>query len=90
MTWRDKIRSLDFVALIGPPAHRELVFADYKRGADRVVWIDATTGRVLARSGTLAHRPAPGNMVTPGFAGRFYYLGSGGQLSELRPAHATS
>ena len=28
---------------------------------------------------------APGNIVMPGFGGRFYYLGSGGELWSLRP-----
>jgi hypothetical protein len=85
--WRDKIRSLEFAALVGPPAHRQLVFTDYEHGGDRVVWIDARTGRVLLRSRRLAPSPAPGNIVMPGFGGRFYYLGERGQLWELRPVH---
>ncbi len=88
--WRDKIESLEFVALVGPAAHRQLVFTDYYKGGDHVVWIDTGSGRVLARSGVLAHTPAPGNIVMPGFGGRFYYLGSGGELWALRPASASN
>ena len=87
--WRDRINSLDFVALTGPAAHPQLVFTNYKRGADHVVWIDGTTGHLVAQSGPLAAQPAPANIVTPGFAGRFYYLGAQGQLWELHPVHAT-
>ena len=86
--WRDKIHSLAFVALVGPAAHRQLVFTDYTNGGDHVVWIDAASGRVLARSGVLAHAPAPGNIVVPGFDGRFYYLGAEGQLWALHPVAA--
>jgi hypothetical protein len=86
--WRDKnIYSAEFVALVGPAAHRQLVFTDYYKGGDHVVWIDGATGRVLARSRVLAHQPAPGNIVMPGFNGRFYYLGNGGQLWQLHPVH---
>ena len=88
--WRDKINSLAFVALVGDPAHRQLVFTDYVRGGDHVVWIDAASGRVLARSGVLAHAPAPGNIVMPGFDGRFYYLGALGELWALHPAAPSS
>ena len=87
--WRDRINSLDFVALAGPAAHPQLVFTDYKRGADHVAWIDGTTGHLLAKSGPLAAKPAPANIVTPGFDGRFYYLGSQGQLWELQPVPVT-
>jgi hypothetical protein len=83
--WRDNVESLEFVALVGPAAHRQLVFTDYYKGGDHVVWINAATGRVVARSRVLAQTPAPGNIVMPGFNGRFYYLGNEGQLWELRP-----
>ena len=87
--WRDKIESLEFAALVGPAAHRQLVFTDFEKGGDHVVWIDAATGRILARSGVLAHVPAPGNIVMPGFGGRFYYLGDQGQMWALRPVRAS-
>lgn len=87
--WRDKIESLEFVALVGPAAHRQLVFTDFDKSGDHVVWIDAATGRILARSGVLAHTPAPGNIVMPGFDGRFYYLGDQGQLWAVHPVHAS-
>ena len=77
------------MALVGPAAHRQLVFTDYYKCGDHVVWIDAASGHLLARSGVLAHTPAPGNIVTPGFGGRFYYLGAQGQLWALHPVHAS-
>jgi hypothetical protein len=83
--WRDRIESLEFVALVGPAAHRQLVFTDYYKGGDHVVWIDGASGRIVARSAVLAHTPAPGNIVMPGFGGRFYYLGSGGELWSVGP-----
>ena len=43
------------------------------------------TGKELARTEPLAPAPAPGNIVTPGFGGRFYYLSQAGALWELRP-----
>ncbi len=88
--WSDKIRSLDFVALVGPAARRQAVITDDESGADRVVWLNAATGHLLARSPALATGPAPGNIVAPGFAGRFYYAGTAGGLWELHPVHAGS
>lgn len=52
---------------------------------DRTLWLDEATGRTLAASRVLASGPAPGNIVTPGFDGRFYYVSAAGQLWELRP-----
>jgi len=50
-----------------------------------VTWLDERTGAERARSAALASSSAPGNIVTPGFGGRFYYLSAAGRLSELRP-----
>jgi hypothetical protein len=86
--WRDRVESLEFPVLIGPPAHRQIVFTAYYKGGDHVVWINAATGRIVARSGVLAHAPAPGNLVMPGFGGAFYYTGNGGQAWLLRPVRA--
>ena len=57
-------------------------------GGDSVVWLDERTGTERARSRVLAPGPAPGNIVTPGFRGRFYYVSGGGVLWELRPVRA--
>jgi hypothetical protein len=82
--WRRHLGSLAFSALVGDAAHRQIVIPDGSGGGDRVVWLDERTGRLRARSGVLASESAPGNIVTPGFGGRFYYLSGGGRLWELR------
>jgi hypothetical protein len=43
------------------------------------------TGAQVARSPVLADVPAPGNIVTPGFGGRFWYVSARGALWALRP-----
>jgi hypothetical protein len=42
-------------------------------------------GAQVARSPVLADVPAPGNIVTPGFGGRFWYVSARGALWALRP-----
>lgn len=83
--WSRQLKSLDFSALVGPPRTRQIVISDLRGGDDQVVWLDEATGRERARTATLATAPAPGNIVTPGFGGRFYYASSTGRLWELRP-----
>ena len=48
-----------------------------------MVWLSERTGREVARTKPLAPASAPGNIVTPGFDGRFYYLSGAGRLWEL-------
>ena len=88
LRWRRPLRSLAFSALVGPPAARQIVIPDSARGPDEVVWLDEATGEERARSAPLAATPAPGNIVVPGFDGRFYYVAQGGDLIELRPEAA--
>jgi hypothetical protein len=88
--WRRKLSSLDFSALVGDAAHRQIVIPDLTPKGDTVVWLDERSGRELARSRPLAPASAPGNIVTPGFGGRFYYLSGAGQLWELRPKGETA
>ncbi len=76
--------SLDFSALIGDPAHRQIVIADRRDAGESVVWLDERNGREVARSPTLSDVPAPGNIVTPGFDRRFFYVSARGALWELR------
>ena len=83
--WRHDLRSLSFSALSGPPAPARSSSPTRARAATQVVWLDEATGTERARSQTLAPGPAPGNIVTPGFGGRFYYTSGGGKLWELRP-----
>jgi hypothetical protein len=81
--WRRPLSSLDFSALIGDPAHRQIVIADRRDTGESVVWLDERNGREVARSPTLSDVPAPGNIVTPGFNRRFFYVSARGALWEL-------
>ena len=84
--WRRSETTLAFSALVGGPGDRNIVVPDFVSGVgDRTIWIDEATGRTLATSRVLAASPAPGNIVLPGFGGRFYYLSSTGALWELSP-----
>ena len=81
--WSRSITSLAFSALVGSRAHRQVVIPDLGGGGDRVAWLDLRSGRERARSPVLTAGAAPGNIVTPGFGGRFYYLSWEGRLIEL-------
>lgn len=93
--WRRPTLSMAYSALVGPPGQRQIVIPDQLQlgpltgdaasGAarDRVLWIDLLSGETVASSGPLSLLPAPGNIVTPGFRGRYYYPGFDGLLHEL-------
>ena len=81
--WRRKLSSLDFSALIGDRAHRQIVIPDHEADGERVLWLSERTGRVQARRGVVSAASAPGNIVTPGFGKRFFYLSSEGRLWRL-------
>jgi hypothetical protein len=83
--WRHVLTSLNFSALTGDADRREIVISDFGPAGEAVVWLNLRTGEERARSGILAGTPAPGNIVTPGFGGRFYYISTGGELWELQP-----
>jgi hypothetical protein len=84
--WRRRDTTLNFSALVGGPEDRNIVVPDFNpRSGDRTLWLDEATGRTLAASRVLGSSPAPGNIVTPGFGGRFYYISAAGVLWELRP-----
>jgi hypothetical protein len=83
VSWRRKLSSLDFSALIGDAHHRQIAIPDLTSRGDTVVWLSERTGREVARTKPLAPASAPGNIVTPGFDGRFYYLSGAGRLWEL-------
>ena len=86
--WRRPLSSLAFSALVGPPAARQIVIPDRGEAGESVLWLDERSGRVRARSEVLSPQSAPGNIVTPGFGGRFYYLSGEGALWELKAARA--
>lgn len=83
--WRHDVTSLSFSALTGDARGREIVIPDQGPAGETVVWLDERTGAERARSPVVADVPAPGNIVTPGFDGRFYYVSARGTLWELRP-----
>lgn len=83
--WTRRLQLFAFSALVGPPRQRQIVIPDYRPDGDAVTWLDERTGRQAARSAPLSPQPAPGNIVTPGFDGRFFYLAPLGALWSLRP-----
>lgn len=89
--WKVKQATTEFIAMIGRPRRRALVATEVPRGEvpasnrnDRVVWRNAATGRVLARSPKL---PAitSGSMVQPYYHGGVFYPGGAGTLFHLQP-----
>ncbi|MDP3857268.1 MAG: hypothetical protein Q8Q73_05820 [Stagnimonas sp.] len=93
--WRRPSLSIAYSALVGTAEQRQIVIPDQLQlgpvtgdaasgaGQDRVLWIDLLSGATVASSGPLSLLPAPGNIVTPGFRGRYYYPGFDGLLHEL-------
>lgn len=93
--WRRPSLSIAYSALVGPPEQRQIVIPDQLQlgpvtgdpltglAQDRVLWLDLLSGTEIASSGPLSLLPAPGNIVTPGFRGRYYYPGFDGRLHEL-------
>lgn len=82
--WRRRETTLDFSALVGGLQSRNIVVPDYSNSSgDRALWLDEATGDTLAASQVLSSGPAPGNIIIPGFNGKFYYLSGEGQLWEL-------
>jgi len=93
--WRRPTISIAYPALSGPPGQRQVVVPDQLQlgpvsgdplsglAQDRVLWIDLFSGEKLASSEGLDILPAPGNIVTPGFNGRFYYAGASGGVFVL-------
>jgi hypothetical protein len=86
--WRRTLHSLDFSALIGDAAHRQIVIPDRSAAGERVLWLSERTGRLQAQTKVLSASAAPGNIVTPGFARRFFYLSGEGRLWRLSPRSA--
>ncbi len=93
--WKRPTLSIAYSALIGPADHRQIVVPDQLNLGllegltlqdtlqDRVLFLDLMTGEQVASSSALDILPAPGNIVSPGFNGRFYYPGASGALTEL-------
>ena len=89
--WKVQQTTTEFIAIIGPLQRRAIVATDVPTGEipghnshDQVVWRDAATGRMLARSPEL---PAmtPATMVQPYYQGGVFYPGVAGTLYRLQP-----
>ncbi len=94
--WIIDQRTLNHLALIGPPETRVLVSTDAPGAVsglfsgsiaydEQVVWRSAETGEELSRSGILSPM-FNGGPVTPGFYGTVFYLGLDGVIMELSTA----
>ncbi len=93
--WQRPTLSIAYSTLVGPPDQRQIVVPDQLQLGpltsdalsgvlqDRVIWLDLFSGKRLASSAALDILPAPGNIVSPGFRGRYYYPGASGRLTEL-------
>jgi hypothetical protein len=83
-------RSLEFLALVGPPHRRIVVGTEIPPGQpltgntlNDVVWRDAATGRELARTSQPLTAISTGSMVEPYYSGRMLYLARAGAIIEL-------
>ena len=90
--WKKTQTTTEWATLIGPKEHRVWVGTDIPlnqipgaNANDRVVWRDASTGRVLARS-ALVPVMTQGSAVQPGYDGSMYFPGATGTLVRLTPA----
>ena len=90
--WKKTQTTTEWATLIGPKEHRVWVGTDIpliqipgRNANDRVVWRDASTGRLLAVSQRV---PAmtQGTAVQPGYDGSMYFPGATGTLVRLTPA----
>ena len=90
--WKKTQTTTEWATLIGPKEHRVWVGTDIPGAeipgmntTDRVVWRDASTGRLLAVSQRV---PAmtQGTAVQPGYRGSMYFPGATGTLVKLTPA----
>jgi hypothetical protein len=83
-------RTSDYFTSIGP-ANRRVVISQYLQSnftsanansgewTESVLWVDGATGKTLAQS-AINGPSAPAWMITPGYAGRLYALGTDGTL----------
>ena len=92
IVWKKTQTTTEWATLIGPKEHRVWVGTDIPlnqipgaNANDRVVWRDASTGRLLAHSG-LVPVMTQGSAVQPGYDGSMYFPGATGTLVRLTPA----
>jgi hypothetical protein len=91
VVWKKTQTTTEWATLIGPKEHRVWVGTDIPvtqipgaNSTDRVVWREASTGKLLAVS-----RQVPvmtqGSAVQPGYGGSMYFPGATGTLVRLTP-----
>jgi hypothetical protein len=92
VVWKKTQTTTEWATLIGPKEHRVWVGTDIPlnqipgaNANDRVVWRDASTGRLLAVS-ALVPVMTQGSAVQPGYDGSMYFPGATGKLVRLTPA----
>lgn len=88
--WTEPQRTLEFLALIGPPDRRVLVGTELPpdqpltgNTLSDVIWRDAATGRELARTSEPLPAISSGSMVEPYYSGKMLYLAREGTIIEL-------
>ena len=89
--WKETQTTTEWATLIGPKSHRVWVGTDIpgaeipgNNKSDRVVWRDAATGRLLARSGRVPVM-TQGSAIQPGYGGSVFFPGAKGTLFKLTP-----
>jgi hypothetical protein len=95
--WKKTETTTEWATLIGPDNHRVWVGTDIPRNqiparntspgkntTDTVVFRDAATGRVLARSAQVPVMTR-GSAVQPGYNGSVFFLGATGTLVKMTP-----
>jgi hypothetical protein len=90
--WKQHQTTTEWATLIGPKNHRVWVGTDIpgaeipgKNKTDRVVFRDAATGRLLARSGRVPVM-TQGSAVQPGYGGSVFFPGATGTLVKVSPS----
>jgi hypothetical protein len=92
--WKKTQTTTEWATLIGPKEHRVWVGTDIPgpeipgaNRTDRVVWRDASNGRLLAVS-PMVPVMTQGSAVQPGYDGSMYFPGATGTLVRLTPTPA--
>jgi hypothetical protein len=90
--WKQNQTTTEWATLIGPKNHRVWVGTDIpgaeipgKNKTDRLVFRDAATGRLLARSGRVPVM-TQGSAVQPGYGGSVFFPGATGTLVKVTPS----
>lgn len=88
--WTVKQRTTEFMTLVGDKDHRVLVGTQIPVGQipnsnteDFVVWRNALTGDLLARTEGMLPAMTSGTMIQPYYYGKYFYMGLQGALIEL-------